>query len=426
MKKIYFLFVAMCLLLSFSKLNAQTPPYSGTIFIDPDIITTSDPSTIQSTTYTGQGQRTVYDRRVNNWVTINAYLFSVIWDDGLTSEAIINPEFGSIAAATMEAEKYAYLIGKLPYCLRIDVDQIWVHQGVQPFGGGNHSILVHTGQSANYEASGILEETLVHEASHTSLDLTHSSSPNWKTAQAQDGNFISTYARDYPTQEDIAESFLTWLAVRHRANRISQTDYDKITQTIPNRLIYFDNQNFNLNPISTNTLPVKLVSFSAELQNENTVIKWTTAQEQGSLKFVIERSDDALHWQNVGSVGSQGNSYTKLDYSFIDYNVLRNYYYRLKMIDQDGKVEYSRVQSVRINNLNKVSFYPNPVINNITLKNTTNQHVIKVAIANILGERVIELIGNNKQINVEKLTPGIYFLQIFTKGQIFKYKFIKQ
>jgi hypothetical protein len=71
---------------------AQTPPYSGTIFIDPDIITPADPSTVQSTTYAGTGMRTVYDRRVppnGAFITINAYLFNIVWSDGLTCEAII-------------------------------------------------------------------------------------------------------------------------------------------------------------------------------------------------------------------------------------------------------------------------------------------------------------------------------------------------
>lgn len=242
--------------------NAQAP-YSGTIFIDPDIITSSDPSSIQSTTYSGQGMVTMFDRRVNNWVTVNAYLFDVIWDDGITSIAQINAEFGSFTNATIQAEKYAFLIGQLPKILREDVNEIWVHQGVEPFGGGNNSILIHTGQTINYENSGILEETLIHEACHTSLDATHSASTGWLNAQNADNEFISTYAQDNPTREDIAESFLTWLAVRYRPNEISTVDFNNIIQTIPNRLSYFDSQNFDLDPFIGTTLSLRDI----ELQN---------------------------------------------------------------------------------------------------------------------------------------------------------------
>jgi hypothetical protein len=248
--------ILFCLTLSVPlEVFGQTPPYSGTIFIDPDIITSTDPSTILSTTYTGQGQRFVYDRRVSDWVTITAYLFDVVWNDGLTSEAIVNIEFDDVAAATIEAEKYAFLIGQMPSCLRTDVDEIWIHKGVELFGGGNRSILIHTGQSINYENDGILEETLMHEASHTSLDEYHATSTGWTEAQSFDGNFISTYARDNPTREDIAESFLVWYAVRHKPSEISDEDFNLITSTIPNRLAYFDDQSFELThiPLSTNT-----------------------------------------------------------------------------------------------------------------------------------------------------------------------------
>ena len=49
------------------------PPYSGTSFIDPDILTSNDRTTFVSISYTGRDDRTVYDRRVANWITINAY-----------------------------------------------------------------------------------------------------------------------------------------------------------------------------------------------------------------------------------------------------------------------------------------------------------------------------------------------------------------
>ncbi len=243
----------LCLLLMISTTVRAQAPYWGTIFMDPDIITASDPSAIQSTTYAGRGMVTMYDRRVPGWVSVNAYLFNVVWNDGLTSVAQVNPEFGTLASATVQAQKYAFLIGQLPRCLREDVNEIWIHQGVQPFGGGNNSILIHTGQSVQYENAGIIEETLVHEACHTSLDALHAANPAWITAQNRDGGFISTYAQGNPTGEDIAESYLTWLAVRYRSSRISFSDYYTIVQTIPNRLNYFDGITCDLYPFYNNT-----------------------------------------------------------------------------------------------------------------------------------------------------------------------------
>ena len=227
------------------------PPYSGTIFIDPDIITEEDLSTFIEAPYAGQGVRTMYDRRVNNWITVTAYLFDATFNDGLTSEIQVNPEFGSSDSAFIEAEKYGIEIGRLPTALRDDVETVWIHRGTQPFGGGNNNILIHIGQAMNYINDGILEETLVHEAAHTSLDANHAASSGWLTAQTMDGEFISTYAQDNPDREDIAESFLPYLAIRYRSDRIDQSTFEIITQTIPNRIQYFDDQLFNLYPITT-------------------------------------------------------------------------------------------------------------------------------------------------------------------------------
>ena len=217
--------------------------------MDPDIITASDPTTFQTLTASGRGIRTMFDRRVNAFVQFDAYLFDATFSDGLSAEFQVNPEFGSSETARLEAEKYAVVIGRIPKALRTSVLTVWIHKGVQPFGGGNNNLLIHVGQGDIYIADGILEETFVHEAAHTSLDAEHAASAGWLSAQVTDVNFISSYARDNPAREDVAESVLTWLAVRYRASRIDPAQIAKIQQAIPNRLAYFDALNLVVLPV---------------------------------------------------------------------------------------------------------------------------------------------------------------------------------
>src|SRR5262249_49389181 len=145
-------------------------------------------------------------------------------------------------------ERFAPVIGQLPNVLRSNVRTVWIHQGVQPFGGGSNSLTIHTGQADLYAAEGILQETLIHEACHASLDDGYENAAGSLAARRADPGFISTYARDYPAREDIAESFLPWFAVRYRANRISAELANTIRTTIPNRMAYFDDQHFNMFP----------------------------------------------------------------------------------------------------------------------------------------------------------------------------------
>jgi hypothetical protein len=253
---------------------ATDPPYSGTIFLDGKIITTADPTAFVSVTDAGQGERTMFDRRLNGglglWQKFNAYLFNASFDDGLAAEIQVNPEFGSSDAARIQAQKYGAVIGKLPTAPRTQVKTVWIHQGVQPFGGGNNNLLIHTGQADQYEQGGILEEALVHEACHTSLDQAHHNAEEWIAAQKADkeadkGGFISTYARDYPQGEDIAESFLCYLAVRYRSDRISDADGEKILEAIPNRIAYFDALPLEMHPIARPLLTLVKASASSEL-----------------------------------------------------------------------------------------------------------------------------------------------------------------
>ena len=181
-------------------------------------------------------------------ISVDAFLFHAVFDDGLTVEVQVNPEFGHPDSAMVEAEFYARVVGQLPTGLRRDVETFWIHRGVNPFGGGNNNLLIHTGQGEQYQRNGILAETFVHEAAHTSLDADHANAAEWLAAQQSDPTFISTYARDFPNREDIAESYLPYLAVRYRADRISDRLKNTIEQTIPNRIAYFDALDIDLYP----------------------------------------------------------------------------------------------------------------------------------------------------------------------------------
>ena len=228
-----------------------TPPYRGTAYLDPDIIVPSDRTDFVGLEPAGRGDRLVYDRRPGAWVTIQAYLFDVTFANGLSAEFQVNPEFGTWAEAEAAARAYAPAVGRIPVALRDDVDAVWIHRGDEPFGGGNRSLLVHTDRGEQYRQQGILPEILVHEGVHTSLDSAHAAAPGWLAAQAADPTFISTYARDFPGREDLAESFSAWLAVRHRRDRITEGMADTITSAIPNRLAYFDSLDLNLCPVVT-------------------------------------------------------------------------------------------------------------------------------------------------------------------------------
>lgn len=229
------------------------PPFSGTAFLSPDIILPSDPSSYAGLEPAGRGQREMFDRRLDAFANFNAYLFRADYSDGPSVEVQVNPEYGSVGEAQVVAGFYAHAIGQLPRSLRERVRTVWIHRGDEPFGGGNDNLLIHTGQlAASYLADGTLEEVLLHEAVHTSLDPLHAEAPDWIAARDRDGAFISTYARDNPASEDLAESFVAWYAARHRPERIGAALTDTVRRTIPARGEFFEALQLDLRPAVTN------------------------------------------------------------------------------------------------------------------------------------------------------------------------------
>ena len=252
--------------------SIQSPPYNPGTATSPDFknVIGGDypdypdypPTRFKALTYARQETCKMFDRRIPDFITVNAYLFNAEYSDDLNVngskevrsniEVQVNPEFESIKA-TEYAEKYAKVIGRLPKALRRYVQTVWIHKGDKPFGGGNNNLLIHVGQGKEYIKQGILEEILIHEACHTSLDY-YAYYDDWKSAQNKDNNYISTYARDNAEREDIAESFLAYFAVTYRKDRITQETYCTIKKIIPNRINFFDSLNLDMFPYDKSLL----------------------------------------------------------------------------------------------------------------------------------------------------------------------------
>ena len=119
---------------------------------------------------------------------------------------------------------------------------------------------------------------------------------------------------------------------------------------------FFLHKNFNNSP-----LPVALTNFSATCDN-NITLSWTTASEQNSDRYIIEKSRDGQTWAIVAEQAAAGNSNTLINYSQVDENSWNGTaYYRLRQLDFNGEQEVFGPISVSCNaNENTMIVYPNP------------------------------------------------------------------
>lgn len=214
------------------------PPFRGTIFDFPDLMKESDATAFTGLKFVEQGHRNMFDRRLDRFEQFSVFVFEATYADGKPIEVAVNREFETEVAAQKQAEFYATAFGRLPLFLRQEIDALHIQAGDKLFGGGRN-VLIHVEQGEAYQRDGILEETLGHEAAHA-LDQRYAREAGWLAAQKKDASFISSYAKENPFREDIAESVIPYFAVRMRPERITAEQRQKIEQSIPARIAYLD------------------------------------------------------------------------------------------------------------------------------------------------------------------------------------------
>jgi hypothetical protein len=164
---------------------------------------------------------------------------------------------------------------------------------------------------------------------------------------------------------------------------------------------------------SLGTVPVKLNKFSLSSAGiNNSILKWTTSDEQGSVKYTVQRSRDSRNFSDIFTLtgyGNTTNNYTYTDKSTQDGVV----YYRIKITDLSNKITYSEIALAK-NQLNlAVSIYPNPVENNFKITIPGQFLPAKVMLYNAVGKAVYSANTYQSTLSISEHFPkGIYAVKV--------------
>jgi hypothetical protein len=174
-------------------------------------------------------------------------------------------------------------------------------------------------------------------------------------------------------------------------------------------------------------IPVELTSFSANVNEGNVILNWSTATETNNQGFEVQRSLNG-EFVTVGFVQGNGTTTETKTYSYIDKNINDgSYSYRLKQVDFDGTFEYSNVVEVEIlapAEFNLAQNYPNPFNPSTMIAfNLAVDSKVSLNIFNVLGQEVATLINTNlvagsHQVNFDasSLNTGVYMYRIEAAG----------
>ncbi len=178
-------------------------------------------------------------------------------------------------------------------------------------------------------------------------------------------------------------------------------------------------------------IPIELATFDASAVGNRVDLNWSTLSEISSDRFDVERTEVtdgyADLFSKISEVAASGTSHSTRNYNTADYGVEfgKKYAYRLKMIDRDGKFEYSQIEEVEIdspNGLTVSEVLPNPVSSTSKVK-VNGAVTANIYLSDMSGRKVVEYAngsfeGNEIVIDASNLTSGSYTLVIEQDGVV--------
>lgn len=170
-------------------------------------------------------------------------------------------------------------------------------------------------------------------------------------------------------------------------------------------------------------LPVELLDFQCVAAKTVVNLTWNVATQFNTEGYQIERSTDGGQtFEGIGFIKAKAATGKTTAYAFTDEKpIVGTNYYRLKMLDTDGKFDFSPIRTaiLRGPDLDKFSIYPNPASRSVTIDFDTNRKGrVEIELVDVTGKLMLKThaasdIGINQfPINVSKVAEGTYFLKM--------------
>jgi len=183
-------------------------------------------------------------------------------------------------------------------------------------------------------------------------------------------------------------------------------------------------------------LPVKLIYFQGNLENDKVSLHWKVGQNELSNRFEIERSNDGKNYTTAGSVITT-DKYGSEDYFFAETTGADKIYYRLKIYDKKGTSEFSRTlvfQSSINSSANRLKIINNPATEKLTMSfSSINNQAVEIKIYDLSGR-----LQMNQKMNVypgsnlvslplgSSFKAGVYAVEVNSGSERQTAKFVKQ
>jgi Secretion system C-terminal sorting domain len=177
--------------------------------------------------------------------------------------------------------------------------------------------------------------------------------------------------------------------------------------------VTFDVTGFSGFFVKTQTvvLPVKWLSISGNVSADKKAIINFKVEEYNVAKYDVEKSTNGADFISIGTLISKGNGINNYDFTE-NINLSGVAYYRIKQIDNNGKIEYSTI--IKLSNKENISFtvYPNPTTGNLFIR--TNGLHKKAMLTDITGKILQQFLSNQlvTTIDLSRYNSGVYIIKM--------------
>ncbi len=167
----------------------------------------------------------------------------------------------------------------------------------------------------------------------------------------------------------------------------------------------------------TAALPVTLLDFYGRYSSNSVVLSWSTEREINTKYFTIEKSVDGTSFVSLANIAASGNTQSKKAYGYTDNTFLKGInYYRLKMVDADGRFTYSKIIAIAAPAINAITVFPNPVKDKLFIRLAGVPAATGITIADAKGTIVKQLHlkagSTDASVNTMGLPAGVYSISI--------------
>ena len=160
------------------------------------------------------------------------------------------------------------------------------------------------------------------------------------------------------------------------------------------------------------------------------LLNWKAELEQDFSHYTIERSTNGFEWQWRGEIGGKGSH---SGYSFTDdcsdLNTPDVLFYRLAMLDLNGRIAYSPIRSLQMDQRQHVQLYPNPTdgLLQIIWNERPPEATLQLRICSAQGQITTLLLADNQApIDLSAWPTGLYAVELLADGiTIFNKKILK-